>query len=63
MRVKVRNNNVDKALSIFKRKCNPIILEVKARQRYEKPAVARNRAKRMAEVREKRRQQSDGRVN
>ena len=62
MRVKVRNNNVERALAIFKKKCNPIILEVRARQYYDKPAEARNKAKRMAEVRERRRQQNDGRV-
>jgi len=61
MRVTVRNNNVNKALSIFRKKCNEIILETRERQRYEKPTTKRNREKKRAIMREKKRQANDGR--
>jgi ribosomal protein S21 len=59
MQVKVRNNNVNKALSIFKKKTSDVVYEVRQRQEYVKPSDARRRAKKVAEVREKRRQASD----
>ena len=59
MQVKVRNNNVKKALSIFKRKTSDIVYEVRQRQEYEKPSDARRKAKKLAIVREKRRQAAD----
>ena len=59
MKVRVRNNNVNKALSIFKRKTNEVVYEVRRRQEYVKPSDARRRAHKMAELREKRRQASD----
>jgi len=61
MRVAVRNNNVNKALSIFRKKCSPLILEMRERQRYEKPTSKRNRKRKMAIIRERKRQASDGR--
>jgi ribosomal protein S21 len=61
MRVAVRNNNVTKALSIFRKKCSPIVMETRERQHYEKPTTARNKAKRMAIVRERKRLAADGR--
>ena len=59
MQVTVRNNNVDRALSIFKRKCSEVVMEVRNRQHYEKPTTARNKAKKLAQVREQKRQRSD----
>lgn len=59
MQVAVRNNNVDKALSIFRKKCAPVILEVRSRQFYEKPTAKRNRKKKLAEIRERKRQAAD----
>jgi len=59
MQVRVRNDNVDKALSIFKKKCGEIIMEVREREHYEKPTDARRRAKKMAVVRERKRQAND----
>lgn len=59
MQVTVRNNNVNKALSIFRKKCEDIIQEVRDRQTYEKPTTKRNRLKRMAIVRERKRQLLD----
>jgi len=59
MRVAVRNDNVDRALSIFKRKCSDVVMEVRRRQHYEKPTTVRSRAKKLAQVREQKRQRSD----
>ena len=59
MQVKVRNNNVNKALSIFKKKTGDVVYEVRQRQEYVKPSDARRRAKKIAQMREKRRQASD----
>ena len=56
MQVTVRNDNVGKALSIFKKKCNEIILEVRDRQHYEKPTAKKSRRKKLAKIREQRRQ-------
>lgn len=58
MKVTVRNNNVDKALSIFKRKHADKLLEVREREHYEKPTARRAKAKRLARIREKNRQAS-----
>lgn len=35
MRVKVRNNNVDKALRVFKKKCNEVVFEYREREYFE----------------------------
>lgn len=59
MQVRVRNDNVTKALSIFKKKCGDIIMEVREREHYEKPTSARRKAKQMAKVRERKRQAND----
>ena len=61
MRVNVRNNNVNKALSIFKKKCGEVVMEVRTRQYYEKPTTKRNRARKLAQIREKKRQSRDRR--
>jgi ribosomal protein S21 len=61
MRVTVRNNNVNKALSIFRKKCADKMLEVRERQRYEKPTTRRNVSKRRAKVNERKRLAADGR--
>ena len=56
MKVKVRNNQVDKALRIFKRKCSEVVFEYREREYYEKPAEKRHKAKKSAIKRGKRRQ-------
>ena len=56
MKVTVRNDNIGKALSIFKKKCGEIIVEVRARQYYEKPTTKRNRKRKLAIIRERKRQ-------
>lgn len=55
MKVKVRNNNVDKALRIFKRKCNEVVFEYREREYYESPSEKRHKAKKAAVKRERRR--------
>lgn len=55
MKVEVRNNNVEAALRVFRKKTAPVVMEVRNRQEYVKPTTERNRAKRAAELREKRR--------
>jgi small subunit ribosomal protein S21 len=57
MKVKVRNNNVDKALSIFKRKTGDVVYEVRQREHYEKPTDARRRARKLAIIKERKRQE------
>jgi len=59
MRVTVRNGNVSKALSIFRKKCSPILVEARERQRYIKPTTKRNTAKKRAQIRERKRQAAD----
>ena len=58
MRVKVKNNNVDVALRIFKRKLKESekLIDLRKKEYYEKPSEKRNRAKSAAVLREKRRQ-------
>jgi len=55
MQVKVRNNNVEAALRILKKKSAERIYEVKDRQYYEKPSLARKSAKQAAARREQKR--------
>lgn len=57
MRVTVRRGNVNKALSVFSKKCKPIVREVAERQEYEKPTTKRKRKRRLAVARERKRQQ------
>ena len=46
MKVTVRNNNFEKALSIFKRNSREIVKEVRDRMYYEKPSEKRRRKQR-----------------
>tara|TARA_E500000318_G_C3449937_1_gene168399 strand:+ start:299 stop:505 length:207 start_codon:yes stop_codon:yes gene_type:complete len=59
MRVRVRNNNVEGALRILKRKMKEenIITRLKELERYEKPTAKRNKSKSAAKLREQRRQE------
>jgi len=58
MKIRVRNNNVNSALRMFKRKTRDVIIEVRERQEFEKPCLRRNKAKAAAKLREKRRQRN-----
>jgi small subunit ribosomal protein S21 len=55
MQVKVRNGNVEAALRVFKKKSTEIIWEVRQREYYEKPSIARKTAKKAAVKREQKR--------
>ena len=59
MYVKVKNNNIDVALRILKRKFKDSgkQLDLRERERYEKPSIKKNKAKAAAVLREKRRQE------
>lgn len=61
-RVSVRNNNIDAAIRVFKRKVTDsgILMDYKDRQFFEKKSTRLNRNKRAAVVRERRRQSKDG---
>lgn len=61
MKVNVRNNNVDKALSIFKRKTQEVVREVREREFYEKPSDYRRKLKQRACIKEIKRQENDKR--
>tara|TARA_X000001382_G_C3165135_1_gene177604 strand:- start:968 stop:1177 length:210 start_codon:yes stop_codon:yes gene_type:complete len=58
MHVKVKNNNIEIALRIFKRKLKESekLIQLRKREHYEKPCQKRNKAKSAAVLREKRRQ-------
>jgi len=55
MTVKVRNNNVEAALRVFKRKYSEKVFEYRERRYYEKPSIARGKAKKSAIARERKR--------
>lgn len=59
MKVRVRNNNVDKALRVFKKKCSDVVFEYREREYFEKPSVRRHKAKKAAKQRERRRMQKE----
>ena len=58
MRVEVRNNNVDRAMQILKRKLidEGVFKELQERRCFEKPSDKKRRLKRAAIVRERRRE-------
>jgi ribosomal protein S21 len=55
MQVKVRDGNVEAALRVFKKKSSEILWEVKKRQFYTKPSIAKNTSKKAAINRERKR--------
>ena len=61
-KVSVRNNNIDAAIRVFKRKVTDsgILMDYKDRQYFEKKSTKKNRDKRAATIRERRRQSKDG---
>ena len=56
LKIKVRNNNVNTALRMLKRKTKEDLALLKEREYFEKPSESRNKAKQAAKLREKRRQ-------
>ena len=61
-KVLVRNNNIDAAIRVFKRKVTDsgVLMDHKDKQYFEKRSTKLNRNKRAAVVRERRRQSKDG---
>ncbi len=59
MRIAVRNNNVNNALRILKRKTKDSLVSLRDREYYEKKSTKRNRAKQAARIREQRRQRNE----
>ena len=59
MRVRVKNNNVDSALRILKRKTKDTLIDLREKQYYEKKSAKRNKAKASAKVRERKRQRDE----
>lgn len=55
MKVSVRNNNVESALRVLKRKTKDSLIDLRSKEYYEKPSAKRNRMKQAAKVREKKR--------
>lgn len=55
MEIKVKNGNVEKAIRSLKRKTMDKLFEVRERQYYLKPSVARQNNKKAARIREQRR--------
>lgn len=55
MEIKVKNGNVEKAIRSLKRKTIDKLFEVRERQYYLKPSVARQKNKKAAKIREQRR--------
>lgn len=59
MRVAVRNNNVNSAIKVLKRKTKESLMSLRDKEYYEKPSTKRNKAKQAARIRELRRQRKD----
>lgn len=59
MQIKVRNNNVDAALRIFKRKGREIVMELREREFYEKPSITKTKRKKYAKNKERKRMKND----
>ena len=56
MKIKIRNNNIESALSILRRRSKEIIFEYKEKQYFEKGSSKRHKAKQAAKTREDKRQ-------
>ena len=56
MIIKVRNNNIESALSILRKRSKELIFEYKEKQYYEKGSLKRHKAKQAAKTRENKRQ-------
>lgn len=61
MRVEVRNNNVNRAMQVLRRKLTDegVFKELQQRRFYEKPSEAKRRKKRAAIARERRREREN----
>lgn len=59
MKIRVRNNNVESAIRVFKKKSSEIVFEYREREYFEKPSSKRHKAKQAAKAREARRSKKD----
>ena len=59
MKVSVRNNNVESALRVLKRKTKDSLIDLRSKEYNEKPSAKRNRMKQAAKVREEKRQRDE----
>ena len=57
-RVKVRNNNVESAIRVFKKKCADIVWEYRQREYYTPKSERRRLAKKAAIARDKKRKRN-----
>lgn len=53
--IKVRNNNIEAALRVFKRTYSERVFEYREREYYEKPSITKKKAKKAAVIRERKR--------
>lgn len=58
-KVKVRNNNVESAIRVFKKKCSDIVWEYKQREYYTPKSEKRRLAKKAAIARAKRKKNAN----
>ena len=63
MRIAVRNNNINSALRVLKRKTKESLVSLREKEFYEKPSTKRNKAKQAARIRELRRQRKQNNAN
>ena len=59
MTVRVRNNNVEAALRVFRRRYSDKVYEFRQRQEYEKPSITKAKDKQAAKARERKRQNAN----
>ena len=59
IKIVVRNNNVDSALRVLKRKTKDSLIDLRTKEFYEKPSGKRNRMKQSAKTREHKRQKDE----
>lgn len=57
--IRVRNNNVESALRILKRRYSDKMFEYREREHFEKPSAKRNKSKKSAIIRERKRKNVD----
>jgi len=63
LRIAVRNNNINSALRVLKRKTKESLVSLREKEFYEKPSTKRNKAKQAARIRELRRQRKQNNAN
>ena len=62
IRILVRNNNVDSALRVLKRKTKDSLIDLRSKEHFEKPSEKRHRMKQSAKIREHKRQKDENKT-